>query len=85
VQPQARINTEMMHLIEQGITLDILHGSVVAWRFLAAHGVPDEIILRVLSEPSQRRASDTQVAHQATRAVTPAEAFIARCRLPTRS
>lgn len=58
---QARNNKEMALIVEQGITRDQLHGSVVAWRFLAAHRVPDTVILRVLGEPGQRRVSDTGV------------------------
>ena len=47
----------MMLIVEQGIAEDRLHGSVMAWRFLAANDVPDEVILRVLSDPSKRRPS----------------------------
>lgn len=59
----ARNNTGMRLIVEQGIAHDMLHGSVSAWRFLSAHGVPDELILRVLSDPAQRRASDNEAAH----------------------
>ena len=52
---QARNNTGMMLIVEQGIVHDTLHGSVKAWRFLAANDVPEEVILRVLSEPARRR------------------------------
>jgi hypothetical protein len=47
----------MAHIVEQGIMRDLQHGSVVAWRFLASHQVPDEIILRVLADPSRRRGA----------------------------
>lgn len=50
-----------MLIVEQGIVQDTLHGSVKAWRFLAANDVPPEVILRVLSEPAKRR---TVGAHQ---------------------
>ena len=50
----------MTLIVEQGIVQDTLHGSVMAWRFLAANDVPDEVILRVLSEPSKRRTVDPQ-------------------------
>ena len=36
------------------------HGSVMAWRFLAANNVPDHIILRVLSDPAKRRNAQAQ-------------------------
>ena len=55
---QVRNNTGMMLIVEQGIVHDTLHGSVKAWRFLAANDVPPEVILRVLSEPSKRRNLD---------------------------
>jgi len=48
----------MSHIVEQGITHDTLHGSVMAWKFLAANKVPDEVILRVLAEPAKRRETD---------------------------
>ena len=55
---QARNNTGMTLIVEQGIVQDTLHGSVIAWRFLAANDVPEEVILRVLSEPAKRRSAD---------------------------
>ena len=33
----------MTLIVEQGIVQDTLHGSVMAWRFLAANDVPLEI------------------------------------------
>lgn len=45
----------MTLIVEQGIAHDTLHGSVKAWRFLAANDVPEEVILRVLSDPAKRR------------------------------
>ena len=48
----------MTLIVEQGIVQDTLHGSVIAWRFLAANDVPEEVILRVLSEPAKRRSAD---------------------------
>lgn len=50
----------MSRIVEQGITRDMLHGSVIAWKFLAANKVPDDVILRVLADPSKRRNSDHQ-------------------------
>lgn len=55
---QVRNNTEMSRIVEQGIARDLLHGSVIAWKFLAANKVPDEVILRVLADPARRRDSD---------------------------
>ncbi len=52
---QERNNIGMMLIVEQGIAQDTLHGSVMAWRFLAANDVPEEVILRVLSDPARRR------------------------------
>ena len=49
----------MMLIVEQGIVEDTLHGSVMAWRFLAANKVPEDVILRVLSEPTKRRLCGT--------------------------
>ena len=47
----------MALIIEQGIARDLLHGSVLAWKFMAGHGVPDELIARVLAHPAERRRS----------------------------
>lgn len=58
VHEQHRTNTTLSLIIEQGIARDMLHGSVLAWKFLAAHGVPDDTIVRVLAHPAERRASD---------------------------
>jgi hypothetical protein len=60
VHQQDRINIDMMLIVEQGIEHDQQHGSVMAWRFLAANNVPDHIILRVLSEPARRRNVQAQ-------------------------
>lgn len=58
---QARNNTHMRLIVEQGVAHDMSHGSVAAWRFLAANGVPEALILRVLSDPARRRESDNLV------------------------
>ena len=58
VRKQDRTNTAMSLIIEQGIARDLLHGSVLAWKFMAAQGVPDELIARVLARPAERRQSD---------------------------
>jgi hypothetical protein len=59
VQQRQRTNTALSIIIEQGIVRDQLHGSVLAWKFLASHGVPDHMIARVLAHPSERRNTDT--------------------------
>lgn len=53
----------MALIIEQGIARDLLHGSVLAWKFMAANGVPDHIIARVLAHPADRRLSDNPGNH----------------------
>lgn len=58
---QARNNTRMRLIVEQGVAQDQTHGSVAAWRFLAANGVPEALILRVLSDPQRRRESDNLI------------------------
>ena len=57
-QLQHRTNTALSTIIEQGIARDMLHGSVLAWKFMASHGVPDDTIARVLAHPAERRGSD---------------------------
>ena len=51
----------MTLIVEQGIVHDNLHGSVKAWRFLAANDVPEAVILRVLSEPARRRSPEREL------------------------
>jgi hypothetical protein len=63
VRQQHRTNRNMALIIEQGIARDLLHGSVLAWKFMAAHGVPDAVIARVLARPEERRLSDTPGNH----------------------
>ena len=58
---QARNNSGMTLIVEQGIVHDNLHGSVKAWRFLAANDVPEAVILRVLSEPARRRSPEREL------------------------
>jgi hypothetical protein len=53
----------MALIIEQGIARDLLHGSVLAWKFMASHGVPDALIARVLAHPAERRRSDGPADH----------------------
>lgn len=58
-----RTNCNLALIIEQGIARDLLHGSVLAWKFMASHGVPEPVIARVLAHPSERRRSDTPGNH----------------------
>lgn len=58
-----RTNRHMALIIEQGIARDLLHGSVLAWKFMASHGVPDQVIARVLARPAERRLSDNPGNH----------------------
>ena len=67
VHQQVRNNIEMSRIVEQGITRDMLQGSVMAWKFLSANKVPDDVILRVLADPSKRRPSDVQPGDGAAR------------------
>jgi hypothetical protein len=48
----------MAQIIEQGLERDLLHGSVLAWKFMVANGVPEPLIVRVLADPARRRCSD---------------------------
>ena len=64
VHQQDRTNTAMSLIVEQGIARDLLHGSVMAWKFMAANGVPDELIARVLARPTERRQSDEPASRQ---------------------
>jgi len=77
VYQQDRTNIEMAQIVEQGIARDQLHGSVVAWRFLSSHHVPNEVILRVLSEPAKRRETDAQPAPGLEGALSPNEVVAA--------
>ena len=60
---QDRTNTTLSTIIEQGIARDLLHGSVLAWSFMASHGVPNDTIARVLAFPAERRGSDISRSH----------------------
>lgn len=58
-----RTNRHLALIIEQGIARDVLHGSVLAWKYMSANGVPDQIIARVLAHPADRRLSDNPGNH----------------------
>lgn len=57
-----RNNSRMANIVEQGIIIDTLSGGVDAWTFLRSNAVPEDIILRVLLHPTQRRPSDSAFA-----------------------
>ncbi|QYF94191.1 hypothetical protein KY495_02890 [Massilia sp. PAMC28688] len=65
---QDRNDTKTRLIVEQGIACDTSHGSVAAWRFMSSQGLPEPLILRVLSEPSRRRATDSHAAASGTSA-----------------
>lgn len=50
-----RQNCFIEKIVERGIDMDREAGSLAAWIYLQRHGIEPEIILRVLSAPSQRR------------------------------
>ena len=45
-------------VIERGILLDHLRGSLAAWTYMASQKTPTEIITRVLCMPASRRQQD---------------------------
>lgn len=53
-----RINLDMSQIIENGLVVDDIQGSLAAWEYLLAHDIPSPIVLRVLSSPARRRESD---------------------------
>jgi hypothetical protein len=55
---QLRKNTMMAQVIENGLVVDEVSGSEVAWSYLVEHEVPTPIILRVLISASRRRQTD---------------------------
>jgi len=52
---QSRPCEAMAWIVEDGIALAETDGSTLAAEYLAARGVPDAVIARVLCEPGQRR------------------------------
>ena len=53
-----RKDAEQARVIAQGVLLDSQHGAAVAWAYMAVHKIDKETILRTLTEPRQRRATD---------------------------
>lgn len=57
---QERKNIGSARIIEQGIAIDAEKGTAHAWVFLLAHGIPKQIVARVLARSARRRASDAR-------------------------
>jgi hypothetical protein len=55
---QLRKNMDMAQAVENGLVVDEVSGSAVAWEYLAEHGVPTPVILRVLVSQTRRRQTD---------------------------
>ena len=48
----------MAQAVENGLVVDEVSGSATAWAYLAEHGVPTPVILRVLVSQARRRQTD---------------------------
>lgn len=55
-----RPDTRMRDVVEQGIAMLAVHGPRTAAQFMTRRNVPFAVIVRVLSEPRQRRRFQTQ-------------------------
>lgn len=55
---QLRKDLDMAQAVENGLVVDEVSGSAIAWEYLAEHGVPAPVILRVLVSQARRRQSD---------------------------
>lgn len=60
---QPRTNQQFAQVVEQAVIIEALSGAATAWAYLAAHEVPRDTILRVLSTASVRRRTDTPSSH----------------------
>lgn len=58
MQMHMRSNTTLELTVRYGLVIDYDLGAVHAWTFMANSGVPDRVILRVLSEATNRREDD---------------------------
>lgn len=58
IKRQSRKNSEMEALVRQGLVVDVQRGAANAWVYMAAQGVPRNVIVRVLSVPDHRRDGD---------------------------
>ena len=52
---RSRPDLAMAKFVEHGVSLAATHGQTEAAAYLAARGVPDAVIARVLCEPGRRR------------------------------
>lgn len=66
---QARSDTYLAKIIEQGIAIDAEKGAAHAWVFLTLNAVPTDIAARVLAESGKRRATDAAAAKAARNVV----------------
>lgn len=68
---QLRRNSEMEALVRQGLVVDVQRGAANAWVYMAAQGVPRNVIVRVLSVPDHRRDGDRFAVESARQPVPP--------------
>jgi hypothetical protein len=54
-----RIDTWLAVIVAKGIAIDYQRGSAMAWAFMSVRNVPTAVILRVLTDPTTRRPTDT--------------------------
>ncbi|WP_338762560.1 hypothetical protein [Massilia sp. METH4] len=66
-----RKNSELEAVVRQGLVVDAQRGAANAWVYMAAQGVPRNVITRVLSTPGHRRDGD-RFAVESTRYPAPA-------------
>jgi hypothetical protein len=55
INQSSRPNNEMSKLVEQGLALLQTHDRALASAFLVRRGIPFSVIVRVLSDPPERR------------------------------
>ena len=55
LKQSSRPNNEMSKIVEQGLALLKTHDRALASAFLLRRGVPFSVIVRVLSDPPERR------------------------------
>lgn len=53
-----RKDMDTAQAVANGLVVDEVNGSASAWAYLAEHGVPTPVILRVLVSQARRRQSD---------------------------
>lgn len=55
---QLRTDMDTAQAVENGLVVDEVSGSANAWAYLSDHGVPPQVILRVLVSQARRRQTD---------------------------